>query len=131
MNTPIARPPVASHADWLVQRLRPLEAGKVATRERERVAAERRCLPMVRIEKNPAMRSVEYNYRPVSGTTGEGHGLSVFFESGGEVFHAYSTYGRGVESLTDAYLLLDGTPYARQKDWEASPADWPQLPACG
>jgi predicted dithiol-disulfide oxidoreductase (DUF899 family) len=36
-----------------------------------------------------------------------------------------------VESLTDAYSLLDVTPYGRQEDWEDSPDSWPQQPTYG
>lgn len=61
----------------------------------------------------------------------EGHGLSVFFRVDGDVFHTYSTYARGTESLTDAYSLLDTTPYGRQEDFEDSPPGWPQKPTYG
>jgi predicted dithiol-disulfide oxidoreductase (DUF899 family) len=64
-------------------------------------------------------------------TKGEAHGLSVFFRSGDEVFHTYSTYARGCEGLSDAYSLLDTTPYGRQEDWEDSPEGWPQRPTYG
>jgi predicted dithiol-disulfide oxidoreductase (DUF899 family) len=83
---------------------------------------------------------VEYNYRPKTemlaqktpnGTEGEEHGLSVFFAFDGKVFHTYSTYGRGTGSLTDAYALLDTTPYGRQQDFEDSPPGWPQKPTYG
>ena len=49
---------------------------------------------------------------------GEEHGLSVFFRLDDDVFHTYSGYARGTESLTDAYTLLDTTPYGRQQDFE-------------
>jgi predicted dithiol-disulfide oxidoreductase (DUF899 family) len=62
---------------------------------------------------------------------GEQHGLSVFFRIGDKVFHTYSTYARGTESLTDAYSLLDATPYGRQEDFEDSPPGWPQRPTYG
>ena len=62
---------------------------------------------------------------------GEAQGLSVFFRVGDDVFHTYSTYNRGVEVLTDAYPLLDVTPYGRQEDWEDSPPGWPQKPTYG
>lgn len=62
---------------------------------------------------------------------GESHGLSVFFQLAGEVYHTYSTYARGCESLTDAYRLLDRTPYGRQEDFEDSPPGWPQRPTYG
>ncbi len=62
---------------------------------------------------------------------GETHGLSVFFHIDDDVFHTYSTYARGCESLTDSYPLLDRTPYGRQEDFEDSPAGWPQRPTYG
>ncbi|MBA3315537.1 MAG: DUF899 domain-containing protein [Planctomycetota bacterium] len=83
---------------------------------------------------------VEYDYRPkaemealkvVNPTKGEEHGLSVFFRLGDDVFHTYSTYARGTESLTDSYRLLDVTPYGRQQDFEDSPPGWPQKPTYG
>ncbi|HEY9625413.1 MAG TPA: DUF899 domain-containing protein [Crinalium sp.] len=82
---------------------------------------------------------IEYNYRDkaelerLHGHTveGESHGLSVFFRMGDDVFHTYSTYARGVESLTNSYSLLDVTPYGRQEDFEDSPSGWPQKPTYG
>jgi predicted dithiol-disulfide oxidoreductase (DUF899 family) len=80
---------------------------------------------------------IEYNYqtraelearRGTNNLAGEDHGLSVFFRLGEEVFHTYSTYGRGTERLTDAYGLLDVTPFGRQEDFEDSPPGWPQKP---
>ncbi|MES2695166.1 MAG: DUF899 domain-containing protein [Verrucomicrobiota bacterium] len=84
--------------------------------------------------------STEYNYEDRAKhkekgedyfTEGESHGLSAFFKVGDDVFHTYSCYARGCESLTDAYRLLDVTPYGRQEDWEDSPAGWPQKPTYG
>ena len=234
-------PPIASRADWLAQRTALLAREKEATRLQDRVAAERRRLPMVRLEKNyvfegpegkrglvelfdgrrqlivyhfmfgpdwdqgcpgctgyvnalgdlsllaardtafvlisrapfakldayrkqhgwnrpwfssfgsdfnydfhvtldPRVSPTEYNFRPVSEYAGrdpvaengvEAHGISVFFRNGSEVFHTYSTYARGCESLTDSYSLLDVTPFGRQEDWEDSPAGWPQRPTYG
>lgn len=83
---------------------------------------------------------IEYNYRDkaeleqLNGpnvTQGESHGLSVFFRLDDDVFHSYSTYARGVESLTDSYSLLDMTPYGRQEDFEDSPPGYPQQPTYG
>jgi predicted dithiol-disulfide oxidoreductase (DUF899 family) len=62
---------------------------------------------------------------------GEEHGLSVFFRLDDDVFHTYSVYARGTESLTDAYDLLDMTTYGRQEDFEDSPPGWPQKPTYG
>jgi len=76
---------------------------------------------------DPRVSPVEYNYRK-SRIKGEEHGLSVFFRLEDDVFHTYSAYARGTESLTDAYRLLDMTPYGRQEDFEESPPGWPQEP---
>ena len=63
--------------------------------------------------------------------TGEEHGLSVFFRIGDDIFHTYSCFARGTEGITDAYRLLDITPYGRQQDFEDSPAGFPQKPTYG
>ena len=52
------------------------------------------------------------------GQTFEGPGISAFLRDGEEVFHTYSTYGRGVESRGGSYYLLDLTALGRQEDWE-------------
>jgi predicted dithiol-disulfide oxidoreductase (DUF899 family) len=83
---------------------------------------------------------IEYNYRNkaeleankvTNAWTGEEHGLSVFFRIGDDVFHTYSTFGRGTEPLTHPRALLDMTPFGRQQDFEDSPPGWPQKPTYG
>jgi predicted dithiol-disulfide oxidoreductase (DUF899 family) len=90
---------------------------------------------------DPKVAPAEYNYRNKAETEaatgrsvlmeGEEHGLSVFFRLDDDIFHTYSVYARGNESLTDSYRLLDTTPYGRQQDFEESPAGWPQKPTYG
>ena len=90
---------------------------------------------------DPNVKAAEYNYRnkaEMEAATGhsvklegEEHGLSVFFQLDDDIFHAYSAYARGTESLTDTYRLLDTTPYGRQQDFEDSPPGWPQKPTYG
>ena len=46
------RPKVVSRAEWLVARKALLEREKAATRQRDALAAERRALPMVKVEKD-------------------------------------------------------------------------------
>ncbi|HBB94538.1 MAG TPA: DUF899 domain-containing protein [Blastocatellia bacterium] len=62
---------------------------------------------------------------------GEHHGLSVFFRMDDDLFHTYSVYARGCSTLSNAYALLDTTPYGRQQDFEDSPSGWPQKPTYG
>lgn len=240
-TTEVAHPPVASREEWLAERKKLLAREKEVTRHNDRVSAERRRLPMVRIDKDyvfegpegkrsladlfdgcrqlivyhfmfdpawdkgcpgctgyvdslgdlsmlaardtrfvvvsraplakleaykasqgwdipwyssfgsafnydyhvtldPDVAPVEYNFRDQAemerrgaahSFKGEAHGLSVFFRLDDELFHTYSAYARGVEGLTNAYSLLDRTPYGRQEDWEDSPPGWPQKPTYG
>jgi predicted dithiol-disulfide oxidoreductase (DUF899 family) len=93
------------------------------------------------VTSDPKIAPVEYNYRSKAETEatkrhpvkmeGEEHGLSVFFRLDDELFHTYSSFARGTESLTDAYRLLDTTPYGRQQEFEDSPPGWPQHPTYG
>lgn len=212
----IAQPNVVARDEWLAQRKNLLAHEKELTKRRDRVNAERRRLPMVKIEKDyvfdgpegkrsladlfenrrqlivyhfmfdpkwdegcpgctgyvnalgdltllgerdttfalvsraPLEKLEAYKARRnwnlawyssfgsdfnadfhVTLDEGESQGLSVFFRTDDGVFHTYSTYARGVESLTDAYPLLDTTPYGRQEDFEDSPPGWPQKPTYG
>jgi len=212
----IAHPPIATRDEWLAARKTLLAHEKEVTKHYDRVSAERRRLPMVKLEKTytfdgpEGKRSLldlfdghhqlivyhfmfdptwengcdgctgfvneladlsmlpardtqfvlisrapleklqayktrkgwdrpwyssfgsDFNYDfQVTTDKGETHGLSVFFRIDDDVFHTYSTYNRGTESLTDSYRLLDVTPYGRQEDWEDSPAGWPQHPTYG
>jgi predicted dithiol-disulfide oxidoreductase (DUF899 family) len=239
----IAHPPTASQDEWLAQRKKLLAHEKALTKQHDRVCAERRRLPMVKIEKDylfngprgkqhlkglfggrrqliiyhfmfdPAwkngcpsctgfvdalgdltmlndldttfvlvsraplaklkayqarkewrvpwfssfgsdfnydfhvtlderMAPIEHNYLDKAALgkrkkdepyfmKGEQHAISVFFRLDDNVFHTYSAYARGTEGLTDAYALLDTTPYGRQQKFEDSPTGWPQKPTYG
>jgi predicted dithiol-disulfide oxidoreductase (DUF899 family) len=56
----------------------------------------------------------------------DGHGLNIFLQDGGNIYHSYFTTGRGVEHLGSVWTFLDLTPLGRQELWEDSPAGWPQ-----
>jgi len=45
-------------------------------------------------------------------------GMSVFLRAGADVFHTYSTYARGTDSLGFISNFLDLTPLGRQEAWE-------------
>ena len=52
-------------------------------------------------------------------------GISVFYkDDAGEVFHTYSTYGRGVEVMMGTYNLLDLTPKGRDERNPGYAMDW-------
>jgi len=52
MSEALPHPPIASAAEWRAKRLELLAREKEATRLRDRIAAERRRLPMMRVEKD-------------------------------------------------------------------------------
>jgi predicted dithiol-disulfide oxidoreductase (DUF899 family) len=45
-------------------------------------------------------------------------GTSVFLRLGDDVFHTYSIYARGGETVGGSYYFLDLTALGRQEDWE-------------
>ncbi|MEO8969419.1 MAG: DUF899 family protein, partial [Solirubrobacteraceae bacterium] len=49
---------------------------------------------------------------------GEFPGRSSFLYADGQVFHTYSVYARGLETMGGSYYLLDETALGRQEDWE-------------
>jgi predicted dithiol-disulfide oxidoreductase (DUF899 family) len=57
-----------------------------------------------------------YNYEMRKLPAEELPGLSVFhMDANGDIFHTYSSYGRGNEELLGAYILLDLTPKGRNE----------------
>jgi len=61
---------------------------------------------------------VMYNYQIIESFPSEERPCaSVFFKNAaGEVFHTYSTYGRGLDMLIGAYHFLDLAPKGRDED---------------
>ncbi|HET6217813.1 MAG TPA: thioredoxin family protein [Acidobacteriaceae bacterium] len=60
---------------------------------------------------------VTYNYDLRDFVSEELSGLSVFFKNAeGEIFHTYSTYGRGDEMVDTTYMYLDLTPKGRNEN---------------
>jgi predicted dithiol-disulfide oxidoreductase (DUF899 family) len=63
-----------------------------------------------------ATGKVYYNYAVQPFPQEEAPGVSVFYkDDAGEVFHTYSTFGRGVEVMMGAYYMMDLTPKGRDE----------------
>lgn len=77
-------------------------------------------------KEDVAKGQVNYNYgvAPAYGT--EDHpGLSAFYkDAAGTVFHTYSTYARGLDTLVGAYNLLDLAPKGRAEDGLSFTMEW-------
>lgn len=65
---------------------------------------------------------IDYNFGQWDETGDEWPGISAFYkDEAGDVFHTYSTFGRGVEVMMGTYAMLDLMPKGRN---EAEGMDW-------
>jgi predicted dithiol-disulfide oxidoreductase (DUF899 family) len=72
-----------------------------------------------------AKGNVYYNYGMQPFGAEEAPGLSVFYKNAsGEIFHTYSTYGRGLDILLGAYHFMDMAPKGRDEDGLAFSMAW-------
>jgi predicted dithiol-disulfide oxidoreductase (DUF899 family) len=69
---------------------------------------------------------VDYNYTTQEFPSDEAPGASVFYRdpATGEIFHTYSTYGRGLDAFVGTYTLLDLVPKGRDEDRLGFPMEW-------
>jgi len=58
---------------------------------------------------------VDYNYRLRPWGITEAPGISVFVKDGGQIYHTYSTYERGLDMLNVAYHYTDLVPKGRDE----------------
>lgn len=76
-----------------------------------------------------SVKPIVYNYRTKEeyerrgepfedGQPLERPGRSSFLREGDTVFHTYSIYGRGLETIGGSYYMLEETALGRQEDWE-------------
>ncbi len=65
-----------------------------------------------------------YNYGTSTFPSEEGPGASVFCRQNGEIFHSYSSYGRGLDMMLNAYNFLDLTPKGRDEEGLPWPMAW-------
>ena len=72
---------------------------------------------------DPAIATPEYNYVPFDMTGQDAKSLELpgrshFLRVGDDIFHTYSVFARGLESIGGSYYLLDETALGRQEEWE-------------
>ena len=68
---------------------------------------------------------VSYNFGMTAFPQDEAPGISFFYrDDAGDVFHTYSTFGRGVEVMMGTYDLLDMAPRGRDEDALAYTMEW-------
>lgn len=76
-------------------------------------------------EEEMASGNAIYNYGSGGFPVSEAPGLSVFVrDDDGQIYHTYSTYGRGLELVLGVYELLDVAPKGRDEDTLPYPMAW-------
>src|SRR2546422_300999 len=135
---------IVTREEWRQARKAHLGKEKEFTRLRDRLSAERRALPWVRVDKpyvfeGPSGKATladlfdgrrqlivyHFNFAPREFPSEEAPGLSVFYkDEHGEVFHTYSSYARGLDLLVGAYNYLDLVPKGRDEDALAFTMAW-------
>ena len=70
-------------------------------------------------------KNANYNYRDSAKVGPEMPGVSVFHrDDDGAIYHSYSTFARGLDTLNPVYQLLDLVPKGRDEDSLPYPMDW-------
>jgi predicted dithiol-disulfide oxidoreductase (DUF899 family) len=79
------------------------------------------------VSLDESVTPIEYNYRTAAAhaehgvgieMVGEFPGRSSFLRVDERVFHTYSVFARGLETIGGSYYLLDETALGRQESWE-------------
>jgi len=65
-----------------------------------------------------------YNFTHLDHPPEEAPGISAFALDGGDVFHTYSSYSRGLDPINTAYQLLDLAPKGRDEAGLEWPMAW-------
>jgi len=69
-----------------------------------------------------------YNHAPYKDGSSDKQGFSAFYkDAAGEIFHTYSTYARGVDSMNVTFQLLDLLPKGRDEAGLPHPMSWVKL----
>jgi predicted dithiol-disulfide oxidoreductase (DUF899 family) len=72
-----------------------------------------------------AKGKVEFNFELIEFPSAEAPGISVFYkDKDGNIFHTYSTFARGVETVMNTYNYLDLVPKGRDEDGLAFAMSW-------
>jgi predicted dithiol-disulfide oxidoreductase (DUF899 family) len=72
-----------------------------------------------------AKGKVDYNYDMTAFPSEEAPGISVFYkDKNGDVFHTYSAYARGTETVLGTYNYLDLVPKGRDEDGLSFTMSW-------
>lgn len=69
-----------------------------------------------------------YNYASYQESMPDKPGVSVFFrDAGGDIYHTYSTYARGLDPMNVAFQMLDLVPKGRDEVGLPHPMAWVKL----
>jgi len=78
----------------------------------------------VSFTKEELEKGVNYNFGTTPFPVDEAPGFSVFYKNETGIFHTYSAYARGTETLVGTYNYLDFVPKGRDEDHLDDPMSW-------
>ena len=139
---PTPLPNVVVAAEWQIATDALLVKERQLGLARDALAAERRRLPMVAVDKHYAFEGPDGQVSLLDLFDGrrqltlqrfffepgvdEYFGLNVFLRHGDRVFRTYFLDGPGTAGAGSIWSLLDLTPFGRQETSEDLPRGWPQ-----
>src|SRR5438270_596759 len=119
---------IVSREEWIEARKAHMAHEKEFTRARDRLSAERRALPWVKVDKNYVFDGHGGNKTLSGFGIEEAPGISVFYRNErGDIFHTYSCFSRGLDMMNAGYHYLDLTPLGRHEEGLPYPMDWLRL----
>jgi predicted dithiol-disulfide oxidoreductase (DUF899 family) len=134
-----------SPQEWQAAWERMLVKEKEHTRARDALAAERRGMPWMAVEKDYTFEGPDGKASLLDLFEGrrqlvvtddfdkdfgvdEWHGTNTFIREGDKIFRTYLINERGDEAMGTTWAYLDITSLGRQEEWEDSPEGYPQTP---
>jgi predicted dithiol-disulfide oxidoreductase (DUF899 family) len=122
-------PPIVSPHEWEAARKALLIEEKQLTRARDALAAKRRRMPRMAVEKDYRFEGPDGPGFDADFGVDEWHGTNAFVRDGERIFRTYFVNHRGDEALGSTWSYMDLTALGRQEDWEDSPEGYPQTRA--
>ena len=124
-------PPIVTAAEWEAARERLLVKEKEVTRAKDALAAERRRMPWLEIDKDYMFEGPDGKASLLDLFGGRRQLIlyrAFFIRDGDRVFRTYFINNRGDEAMGSTWSYLDLTALGRQEEWEDSPQGYPQSP---
>src|SRR6516164_8690163 len=130
LTSEMKTPKVVSPKEWEAARQKLLVKEKELTHARDALAAHRRRMPWLALEKRYTFDGPDGKASLVDLFDGRRQLIiyHAFIRDGDRVFRTYFINNRGDEAIGSIWSYLDMAALGRQEEWEDSPEGYPQTP---